>query len=286
NNDSDGDGVCGDVDNCPDTSNADQADADSDGMGDACDDVDLECDAAYALGDNNICFMDDGFGNWGWTNQLNGADTYNMNLYAGAGQCNIDNGVLVGTLLIDYANDELDVTYTINSGYVLKGIHFYVGCTPYPKKGRRNTVAPGHYTIVRNNLDNLNSFKIEGMDVSFLSGGDVYVIAHAVVCKMACEDCNNHEVYRPNVKVKCTNQGDRADKASQVVVYPNPVTDELFIKTLDDILMVELFDIEGRRLFYDKQAQKIKVDRFEEGLYLLRITTSQGQHTRRVVIKK
>ncbi|GGH43288.1 GEVED domain-containing protein [Mangrovimonas yunxiaonensis] len=286
NNDSDGDGVCGDVDNCPDTANADQADADSDGIGDACDDVDLECDAAYALGDNNICFMDDGFGNWGWTNQLNGAGTYNMNLYAGAGQCNIDNGAFVGTLLIDYANDELDVTYSINSGYVLKGIHFYVGCTPYPKKGRRNTVAPGHYTIGRNNLDNLNSFKIEGLDVSSLSGGDVYVIAHAKVCKMACTDCNNHEVYRPNVKVKCTNQGDRADKASQVVVYPNPVTDELFIKTLDDILMVELFDIEGRRLFYDKQAQKIKVDRFEEGLYLLRITTSQGQHTRRVVIKK
>ena len=35
--DTDGDGICNDVDNCPLVSNADQADADSDGIGDVCD---------------------------------------------------------------------------------------------------------------------------------------------------------------------------------------------------------------------------------------------------------
>jgi hypothetical protein len=37
--DSDGDGVCSDVDNCPDVSNSDQLDIDGDGIGDACDTV-------------------------------------------------------------------------------------------------------------------------------------------------------------------------------------------------------------------------------------------------------
>jgi hypothetical protein len=36
-NDTDADGICGALDNCPDTPNPDQADADQDGMGDACD---------------------------------------------------------------------------------------------------------------------------------------------------------------------------------------------------------------------------------------------------------
>lgn len=35
--DADGDGICADVDNCPDNANADQADSDGDGVGDACD---------------------------------------------------------------------------------------------------------------------------------------------------------------------------------------------------------------------------------------------------------
>ena len=37
NNDVDTDGVCGDVDNCPDDANAGQEDADTDTLGDACD---------------------------------------------------------------------------------------------------------------------------------------------------------------------------------------------------------------------------------------------------------
>ena len=54
-NDEDEDGVCGDVDNCPTTANADQADADSDGVGDACFvDPDKDDDGILDVDDNCV----------------------------------------------------------------------------------------------------------------------------------------------------------------------------------------------------------------------------------------
>lgn len=46
--DVDGDGICDDLDDCPDVANADQADLDGDGAGDVCDDGDAELDLRRA----------------------------------------------------------------------------------------------------------------------------------------------------------------------------------------------------------------------------------------------
>jgi Thrombospondin type 3 repeat len=64
--DTDGDGICGAVtDNCPDVSNADQADADGDGVGDACDNCPDIANADQVDADSNgqgdvcSCILDD-----------------------------------------------------------------------------------------------------------------------------------------------------------------------------------------------------------------------------------
>ena len=60
--DTDEDGVCNDFDNCPDTVNADQADSDGDGIGDACDgcpnDPDNDADGDGVCGDVDPCPYD------------------------------------------------------------------------------------------------------------------------------------------------------------------------------------------------------------------------------------
>jgi hypothetical protein len=128
------------------------------------------CETAFARGTNgNTCFSDteEAFDRWGWTIGPLTVGDYTYDIYAGAGQCNISKGELVGTVDISYSNDgDVSFTYNIDSSYSVEETHSYAGNNIFPtnKKGKP-TVAPGQYTIA----EDLN--------------GEIYVIAHAVVCK-------------------------------------------------------------------------------------------------------
>ena len=126
------------------------------------------CETAYAKGntaDDHACFSEGGFNNWGWNIGPISEGSYTYDVYAAAGQCNINNGTLVGIVTIDYNDGNASATYDLEEGYEIQEEHFYAGSTPYPVKNNGNyTVAPGQYYVE----DPLS--------------GDIYVIAHAVVC--------------------------------------------------------------------------------------------------------
>ena len=132
------------------------------------------CETAFARGvDGATCFadIDDAFGTdydfsrWGWTIGPLSEGDYTYDVYAGAGQCDISKGALVGTVDVSFNNGEVDVTYNIDPAYSVDETHTFVGSTPVPfGKNGRPTVAPGQYYIE----DNL--------------GDEIFVIAHAVVC--------------------------------------------------------------------------------------------------------
>jgi hypothetical protein len=129
--------------------------------------VNVQCyiyETAFAKGDDAICFIP-AFSNWGWTNPIT-PGTYEMELWAAAGQCNTDKGVLVGTVTVVYDDDgNVTVTYNVVSPYTLEETHVYAGYDMFPTNRQgRETVAPGQYT---NN--------------SPFDGSQIYVIAHAVV---------------------------------------------------------------------------------------------------------
>jgi|GEM_PF-4687343 len=115
---------------------------------------------------------------WGWTNFINESGIYVFELWAGAGQNDLNNGVYVGTLIVD-VNEESDTTfnatvnYHLNPGYVLEESHLWVGETKLPvvQRGRNTffTAAPGQFPYS------------DGVTVSGLSEDGFYVAAHGVV---------------------------------------------------------------------------------------------------------
>ena len=143
------------------------------------------CETAFAYNvDYSECFLDLTIINadrWGWTNGPLAQNNipYSFEIYAAAGQCNLDAGTLVGTLTLLYVNDEAVVTYSMDAGFSLDEVHIYVGNDILPKKKNGSyTEAPGQYPHVAENLNGVTSYSYTFDNIT----GDVYLIAHAVVC--------------------------------------------------------------------------------------------------------
>jgi hypothetical protein len=132
------------------------------------------------------------FNRWGWTNEFvaGGGFTETLLLYAGAGQCDLCKGALVGNVIVDYsATSDLTVRYTLLQGFVLKEAHIHVDGPDnedkVPLVDASYTVAPGQFGCGTHNDDSC-SVSPESTDYVFEATftnvpATFYVIAHAEV---------------------------------------------------------------------------------------------------------
>ncbi len=157
--------------------------------------IKLECDLggvgnesgetafAYDCAGDANCFIDipdEGINRWGWTNGAYGPGTYYLDIYAGAGQCDITNGTLVGLLTVVYDGAIATVTYETCGDYKMDEVHLYVGNNILAWDDNPAdpgyTVAPGKFPYTDDDIDtNSYTFTIDGLS------GSIYVVAHAVV---------------------------------------------------------------------------------------------------------
>ncbi len=247
--------ICDGIDNNGDGQIDESFDSDNDGTPD-CDDVEecdgldnngdgqidegLECDApisgcetAFARFDDgfeggNTCFIDDGFNRWGWTNYFAVEGDYILDLYSGAGQCDLSKGEKSGNVQVAYDGEEVLVTIELLNGFVMTEAQLYIGGVPYPVKGNKETVAPGQYPFNSGELDSNTTYSFDPVDVSHINGG-IYVIVHAVTCKKS-EDAG---------KVLKT----------AVTAYPMTFKNDLNLRVdipYDAQLEVEIFDVNGK----------------------------------------
>ncbi len=127
---------------------------------------------------------------WGWTNTIQATSgNYELDLIAGAGQCNQEAGTKVGVVKIEVKVEDgkayVDkVKYEMDGDYKLYEVHVYFGSDILPIKNNSYTVAPGQYPYGFTGIDKEDKFEIrEGneYDRVYLTDTSFYLIAHAVV---------------------------------------------------------------------------------------------------------
>ena len=125
---------------------------------------------------------------WGWSNGSYGQGTYTMELWGGAGQCDLSKGALVGSLTLNYSGSTATVTYNTIPPYSLAEAHLYVGNNPLATtqngaNAGQFTIAPGQFPYGNGSLPDgttSKTYTINGLS------GNIYVVAHSVVAGFAC----------------------------------------------------------------------------------------------------
>ncbi|HAE42167.1 MAG TPA: hypothetical protein DCG34_04515, partial [Clostridiales bacterium] len=125
---------------------------------------------------------------WGWTNGPLSEGTYTWDIYAGAGQNDLDKGEIVGELTVVYSGGTVTVTYQMDPGYYLGETHLWVGndVLPKVKQGKKEvyTNSPGLFPYAHDfGIDKDDPHPTETTWTWSGDGfeGNIYVAAHSVV---------------------------------------------------------------------------------------------------------
>ncbi|WP_163717043.1 T9SS type A sorting domain-containing protein [Mangrovibacterium lignilyticum] len=215
------------------------------------------CNTAYARSDDNACFYDYGFSNWGWSNSLAEGDDEYWPIYAGNPDCAPITDP-IGSAHVTYSGSTVTVVYMLDAPYYLEQVHVDVGCDMFPMKNGSYTVSPGQYNFGDGNLDMATMYTVQFTDVS----GPVWVIVHAVSCKIegytpvALSDNGAYSesiVCASPVEVFSAESGSTLSLKSATVVtaYPNPFSDQItfeFTADQDGLARLELFNMFGQKV--------------------------------------
>ena len=265
------------------------------------------------------CFLDESdtavFNRWGWTNRIQvGQDSvYTMDVYAGAGQCDLSKGTWVGTVTLTFEGSTMHVVYDLEEGYVISEAHIYAGSDMYPtwKNGKHKdeyTVAPGQYTVVWENAPPATGLDV---DLTGVSDGDyIFVIVHSVVCIPTC-DCP--ETVRTDASLASTSitidrvKGKKSAEIAtgvgtiargELKVFPNPFTDKVtfeFVSAANAYGTLDIYSLTGQHVarILDRQVSAGELNRVEfipnnnsTGVYLYRLDLDGNIQIGRVIYKE
>ncbi|MFD1096224.1 T9SS type A sorting domain-containing protein, partial [Salegentibacter chungangensis] len=263
--------------------------------------------------DAGTCFSEYDFNRWGWTNHLTSEGSYTLDLYAGAGQCDISKGAFTGTATVNYQDGYVTVEYNLSDNYVLNEAHVYIGCDPVPTmKNGKETVAPGQYPFNPDLGGGVRNYTVGPVEVT---GDDVYVIVHGVACEVLCEctdggsiidgndggqsfngesyDCNEAE--EETASSGNSGKNNRNALSSDFTPYPVPFRETLNIQYEFDYVSnvtIQIYDMKGQllRTYKDKKVTRGDTTQLDidfamkaNQVYIVRVNTGKEVFSKNVM---
>lgn len=70
-----------------------------------------------------------------------------------------------------------------------------------------------------------------------------------------------------------------------IIVYPNPASTSITLKSTATILKISMYDLSGKLLFENINNNQVDIGHFEKGVYFLKIQTERGQVSKQVIKK-
>ncbi len=81
----------------------------------------------------------------------------------------------------------------------------------------------------------------------------------------------------------CDNVGVSDEEFIGFKIYPNPTTNELFIKTNDTILKIDIYNALGSLILSNKGIDYFQLKHLNSGIYFIRIQTNEKKYIRKII---
>ena len=122
--------------------------------------------------------------------------------------------------------------------------------------------------------------------VNFTQNNYVLVVElHNSVSVSECDDYNISDT----TTLSFLSTKSFATPQSEMVLYPNPTNGTVYLKNNDlNINSFEVYDALGRRVksFSDFSENKFDLNNLNDGIYLVNLTTENGNFSQKIVVKK
>jgi ELWxxDGT repeat protein len=186
---------------------------------------------------------------------------------------------------------------TIKLGDLTSSVDSFIGCTTCYQDNLlflKETFNTNKIYYVNGNSTNTDSFLTTNItnsenfgELGYYFFSNLYKLNNKLLFS-ASKQYSGTELYSTEFEFVLDSQDfDNTVNNSRVLIYPNPANSKVNIKVLDNstILNVKIYDLLGKEIYFSKNNSELDLSNLNNGIYLIKVSTSNSSHNSKLVIK-